>query len=136
MSRYCLDSSAYSHLMRGHAGVTTLLDQAEWIGVPAIAIGELRTGFLLGRRRSQNEMELAEFLSHPVVELVSVDNEVARHFAEVVVDLRRSGTPLPTNDVWIAASAARSGSLVLTFDQHFEAITRVGSVVLDSDDPA
>jgi len=73
-----------------------------------------------------------DFLDHPVVEVVPVDQEVSRHFAETVVELRRAGTPLPTNDIWIAASAARAGSLVLTFDRHFEAIRRVGCVILQA----
>jgi tRNA(fMet)-specific endonuclease VapC len=47
-----------------------------------------------------------------------------------VTDLRRSGTPIPTNDVWIAATAARSGAIVLSYDDHFDCIARVGSLVL------
>jgi tRNA(fMet)-specific endonuclease VapC len=58
------------------------------------------------------------------------DAEASRHYAEIVVDLRRAGTPIPTNDVWIAAIAAREGALVVTYDPHFERIARVGSVVL------
>jgi len=132
MSRYCLDTSAYSQLMRGHEAASGLLDRAEWVGMPAITLGELRTGFLLGARRLENEQELLDFLSHPVVELVPVDAEVSRHFSEIVVDLRRAGTPVPTNDLWIAACSARAGALVLTFDRHFESIARVGSVVLEA----
>lgn len=131
MSRYCLDTSAYSYLMRGHPAVSELIDRAEWIGVPAITLGELRLGFLLGTRRSENEEELLDFLGHPVVDVVPVDAEVSHHFAGIVADLRRAGSPVPTNDLWIAASAARVGALVLTFDGHFEAIARVGSVVLE-----
>ena len=132
MSRYCLDTSAYSHLKRGHQGVLDVIDRAEWIGLPTITLGELRTGFLMGGRRQANERELLDFLSHPVVEVVPVDAEVSHHFAEIVADLRRAGAPVPTNDVWIAASAARVGCLVLTFDRHFDAIARVGSVVLEA----
>ncbi len=132
MSRYCLDTSAYSHLKRGHQGVLDVIDRAEWIGLPTITLGELRTGFLMGGRRQDNERELLDFLSHPVVEVVPVDAEVSHHFAEIVADLRRAGAPVPTNDVWIAASAARVGCLVLTFDRHFDAIARVGSVVLEA----
>ena len=130
MSRYCLDTSAYSHLMRGHEGMTELVERAEWIGVPVVTIGELRTGFLLGARPLENETWLSEFLDHPVVEVVPVDLEVSRHFAEMVVELRSTGTPVPTNDIWIAASSARVGSLVLTFDRHFETIRRVGSIIM------
>jgi tRNA(fMet)-specific endonuclease VapC len=130
MSRYCLDTSAYSHFRRGTPEVVGLIDRAEWIGVPAITVGELRTGFVRGDRRAENEAELARFLAHPVVSLVPVDGEVAHHFAEMIVDLRDAGTPLPTNDVWIAATAARVGSLVLTYDRHYEKVVRVGSLIL------
>lgn len=130
MSRYCLDTSAYSHFQRGDPEVVELIDAAEWIGLPAIALGELRTGFLLGARPKENETELREFTDNPVVEELPVEGAVSRHFAEIVVDLRRAGTPLPTNDLWIAATAARHGALVLTYDRHFERIARVGSVLL------
>jgi len=130
MSRLCLDTSAYSHFQRGDPVVVEILDGAEWVGVPAVTLGELRTGFLGGGQRIRNEMELSGFLSNPVVEVLAVDEEVSRHYAEIVSDLRRAGSPLPTNDIWIAATAARAGALVLTYDNHFERITRVGSLLL------
>jgi len=130
VSRYCLDTSAYSHFMRGDAAVVELVDRASWVGLPAIVLGELRTGFLLGRRAHDNERELERFLAHPLVDVVPVDEEVSRHFAEIVVQLRSAGTPVPTNDVWIAATAARVGCLLLTYDRHFEAVPRVGSLIL------
>jgi predicted nucleic acid-binding protein len=130
MSRFCLDTSAYSHFKRGVPEVVRIVDRAEWIGMPAVTLGEIRTGFLLGARRVANESTLLDFLAHPIVEEVAVDGEVSLHFAEMVVDLRRAGTPVPTNDVWIAAASARAGALVLTYDGHFRSITRVGSLIL------
>lgn len=130
MSRYCLDTSAYARFQRGDERVVQVLDRADWIGVPVITLGELRTGFLPGGRRDRNEAGLREFLANPVVHVVEVDEEVSRHYAEIVGDLRRAGTPLPTNDIWIAATAARVGSLVLTCDSHFGKIVRAGSLVL------
>jgi tRNA(fMet)-specific endonuclease VapC len=132
MSRYCLDTSAYSHFKRGDAPIVEILDRAEWVGVPTVTLGELRTGFLLGGRRDRNEADLRDFLVNPIVEVLPVDEEVSRHYAEIVVDLQRVGTPLPTNDIWIAASAARVGALILTYDGHFEKIVRVGALVLDA----
>jgi tRNA(fMet)-specific endonuclease VapC len=130
LSEYCLDTSAYSNFQRGNREVVTLLDRAERVGVPTIALGELRTGFLLGGRRERNEAELEDFLDNPVVEVLGVDPETSRHYAAIVADLRQAGTPLPTNDIWIAAVAARNGTTVLTCDEHFESIVRVGSIVL------
>jgi len=130
MSRYCLDTSAYSRFRRGDADVGAILDSAEGVGMPAITLGELRAGFAQGGRRERNESDLREFLAHPIVVELPVDSEASRHYAEIVLDLRRAGTPLPPNDIWIAAVAARHAALVLTHDLHFEKIARVGSVVL------
>lgn len=131
MSGYCLDTSAYSNFRRGHRELVSVVDRADWIGVPTVTMGELRTGFLLGNRRERSESELDEFLASPVVEVLTVDAEAGRHYAEIVADLRSAGTPLPTNDIWIAATAARHGAAVLTCDDHFELIARVGAVVFD-----
>lgn len=131
MSRYCLDTSAYSHFQRGDGRVIEILDRAEWLGVPATTLGELRTGFLLGSRSAENETTLRRFLANPVVEELPADGDVSLYYAEIVVDLRRAGTPVPTNDIWIAATAVRFGALVLTYDGHFRRIGRVGSLVLD-----
>jgi len=132
VSAYCLDTSAYSNFRRGDEELAEILDRAESVGVSTIALGELRTGFVLGGRRRRNEAELEAFLENPAVEVLSVDPETSRHYAEIVADLRRAGTPLPTNDIWIAAAAARNGATVLTCDDHFERIARVGSIVVES----
>jgi len=118
--------------MRGEPGIVELIDRAEWIGVPSIALGELHSGFLAGRHAERNEGELARFLRHPVVEELAVDHDVARIYAEIVRSLRRKGRPLPTNDIWIAASAARAGATLLAYDAHFAVIERIGVIVLEA----
>lgn len=130
MSRYCLDTSAYSQFRRDEPQVVELLDRAEWVGVPAVVLGELCTGFLLGGRLERNREELRRFLAHPVVEELAIDHETARIYAEIVVAQRRAGLPLPSNDLWVAAAAARAGAPVLSFDEHFRAIPRIGAIVL------
>ncbi|MGQ9592655.1 MAG: type II toxin-antitoxin system VapC family toxin [Planctomycetota bacterium] len=130
MSRYCLDTSAYSHFLRGDSRVVEMLDTAEWIGVPSVVLGELWVGFLAGSRLEQNEAELREFLGNPAVEEIPIDRAVARLYAEIFVALRRAGRPLPSNDIWVAAAAVRTGSSVLTYDEHFRDIQRAGSVIL------
>lgn len=128
VTRLCLDTSAYSHFKRGDPRVVEILDRASWLGLPSVVLGELRTGFALGARAEENERELQRFIAHPVVTILDVDDPASRIYAEIVVALRAAGTPLPTNDLWIAAVAAREGASVLTFDRHFEAIGRVGVV--------
>ena len=130
MTRLALDTSAYSHFKRNDAAVVSILTTADWIGVPAIVLGELRAGFRRGARAEVNERELSAFLRHPVVHVLDVDDDAAAVYADIVVALRAAGTPLPTNDIWIAAVAAREGAIVVTYDAHFRAIVRVGSRIL------
>lgn len=110
--------------------MTELVDAADWLGMPSVVLGELFRGFLTGRYRARNEDALAEFLSDPVVEEVPIDREVARIYAEIVISLKHAGTPLPTNDAWVAAATARVGAPLLTFDEHFQAISRIGTILL------
>jgi len=130
VTRLCLDTSAYSHFKRGESRVVDLVDRADWIGMPSIVVGELWAGFLLGARMEENIGALEEFLDHAVVETLRIDAGVARVYGEIVLDLRRRGRPLPTNDIWIAATAVHAGAVVLTFDEHFRQIDRVGACVL------
>jgi tRNA(fMet)-specific endonuclease VapC len=130
MSRYCLDTVAYSHFKRGEARITRMLDRAEWIGVPVIVIGELCAGFAKGSRTEKNLEELDEFLALPVVETLPVDRRIAEMFGEIIEELRRGGRPIPVNDVWIAATCARAGAPLLTWDGRFRLIPRVGTMLL------
>jgi tRNA(fMet)-specific endonuclease VapC len=135
LSRYCLDTSAYSHFKRGDPPVVDLIDRAEWLGVPSIVLGELWIGFLLGGRLEKNQTELNAFLTHPPVEELIADHEVARIYAEMVVSLRKAGTPIPSNDVWIAATAKRMGVPVLTYDGHFLDIHQVNTLLIPAPSP-
>src|SRR5437867_4388092 len=116
VSRYCLDTSAYAHFQRADPQVVELLESAEWIAVPSIAIGELAAGFMTGSRTQQNFKLLSEFLSNPAVSEIPVDHQVALIFGDILSMLRSQGTPLPTNDIWIAAVCARVGATLLTYD--------------------
>jgi tRNA(fMet)-specific endonuclease VapC len=132
--RYCLDTSAYSHFKRGDPQAVDLIDRAEWIGVPVIVLGELAVGFRSGSRRTENEAELREFLSNAAVDVLDVSADVVGIYAEIVVGLKKAGTPLPVNDLWIAAVAVRHGAPVLTYDAHFQKIPRTGATVLSAPD--
>ena len=133
MSRYCLDTSAYIRFRGGDPRTTAAIDGASWLGFPVIALGELYTGFRLTGPREEDSAHLRDFLAHPVVESIPVDDETARQYGQLVADLRAAGSPLPPNDIWIAACAARTSSVVLTHDARFARIVRVGSVILQRD---
>ena len=132
MNRLCLDTSAYSNFQRGHRQTVDCIDQADWIGMPTVVRGELWAGFLLGNQADRNAQALALFLDHAAVETLDVDGNVARIYGEIFAELRTKGTPLPTNDIWIAATAIHAGATVLTFDAHFREIARVAAMVLEA----
>lgn len=113
--------------------MTELVDRASWIGVSTVVIGELLAGFVAGSRRVRNEDQLIEFLGDPTVEELPIDREIAGLYADVVTALRRAGTPLPSNDIWIAAACARAGAPLLTFDDHFLKIARIGTILLQAE---
>ena len=100
--RLVLDTSAYSHFRAGHPRVLDFIATAETVVLSAVVLGELEAGFRLGRREQENRTLLAEFLAEPFVRISEVTASVARHYGRLFTDLRRAGTPIPINDVWIA----------------------------------
>jgi tRNA(fMet)-specific endonuclease VapC len=117
-----LDTNVYSGLMRGDGAAASALRAAREIYLPLIVLGELLAGFMAGSQARKNREELAEFLASPRVSLLNPDERTARHYAEIYGALRAAGTPVPTNDLWIAALARQHRLSLLTFDAHFKAI--------------
>jgi tRNA(fMet)-specific endonuclease VapC len=99
--------------------------RANRILLSPIVLGELRTGFKGGTREHDNVHELRLFMRSPRVELVAFDEGTAERYAEILTHLRKAGTPIPTNDVWIAATAMQTASAVLTTDPHFRRVPQV-----------
>lgn len=132
MKRVLLDTSAYSALIRGHAGVQQALGEADEVALSVVVLGELRAGFLGGVRASSNEEVLRRFLEEPRVEVLDVDEETASRYAVIRDDLRRRGTPVSVNDIWIAASASQHGLRVLTTDRDFRQIPQVIADVFET----
>jgi tRNA(fMet)-specific endonuclease VapC len=117
-----LDTSAYSALQRGHQGILDVMRRSESVGVPAVVLAELYSGFRAGIRWAENTEQLARFLSKPSVRVLNVTEETALRYAEVDVYLRKRGRPIPRNDVWIAAAAIEYGMQLVTLDEHFREI--------------
>lgn len=125
MSRVLLDTSAYSAFMRGDEAVKEVLQRVDAIYLNAVVLGELRVGFLRGRAKQKNEERLRQFLASSRVSIVAVDDETAERYAVILNGLWTAGTPIPTNDIWIAASAMQFGLTVLTTDAHFLKIPQI-----------
>jgi tRNA(fMet)-specific endonuclease VapC len=125
VTRILLDTSAYSALLRGDERVRDALRQADEIRVNPVVLGELLAGFLRGGKRQKNEAELRRFLASPRVQVVGIDAQTAERYALVLASLRRRGKPIPSNDLWIAASAAQHGLRLLTLDAHFLEVEQI-----------
>ena len=130
--RLTLDTSAYSHLRAGHEVVLDLASAADSIFVPVTVLGELYGAFELGSRVQENLVALAEFLSEPFVTVVSSTPSVGRHYGRIYSTLRRAGTPIPVNDMWIAATTFETGSCLLTFDTDFASVQGLDTLVLEA----
>jgi len=133
MSRILVDTSAYSEHLRDHPEVKAAIQRASEIGLSVVSIGELRAGFLKGGRTRRNEELLRSFLASPRARAIPVNEETASRYAAIRDYLRRQGTPVPTNDVWIAATAAQHGLRLLTLDAHF---LQIPQVIVDFFEPA
>jgi predicted nucleic acid-binding protein len=126
--RVCLDTNAYSRLMGGHVPLTQLLESCEEVLLSATVLGELHAGFELGSRRETNRRQLGEFLALPGVETIPVTTDIAERYGILISQLTRQGTPISTNDIWIAAAALETGSRLVTYDSHFRHVP--GLIVL------
>jgi predicted nucleic acid-binding protein len=133
--RLVLDTSAYSRFRAGDTRVHDLVAAADVVLVPAIVLGELYGAFELGSRGRANRVSLEEFLEEPFVVIVPATAEVARQYGRVFAALRRAGTPIPVNDIWIAATAIDQGACVLTFDTGFRQVAHLDCIVLEGIEP-
>jgi predicted nucleic acid-binding protein len=122
MIRVALDTNAYAGFKRGDADLTEVLAAADLIGVNAVVVGELLSGFAVGNRTEHNRRELDAFLSSGRVRTLPIDHETARWYARVYAALRAVGRPIPTNDLWIAAASLQHGLALVTRDRHFAQI--------------
>lgn len=79
-------------------------------------------GFKGGSKEKKNSEELKEFIESPRVHLLQIDGETAEFYAKIYWDLKKKGNPIPSNDMWVAASAMRHGLSLFTLDEHFNSI--------------
>ena len=133
--RLVLDTSAYSHLRAGDSRVRDYVAAAEIVVMPATVLGELYGAFELGTRGRENRVALGEFLAEPFVMVAPATATVARHYGRLYAALRRAGTPIPVNDMWIAATAIEQGGCLLTFDRDFERVAGLVRIVLEGVEP-
>jgi tRNA(fMet)-specific endonuclease VapC len=123
--RVALDANRYTDLCRGDEFVVNLVATADEVWLPFIVLGELRAGFAAGSQEARNEAVLRRFLLKPRVGVLYPGEQTTHHYANVYRQLRKQGTPIPTNDMWIAALVLEHSLVLCARDAHFDALPQV-----------
>ena len=122
MKKVLLDTSAYVRFLAGDEKVLACLARAGRVFISVFVLGELFYGFRMGAREKENRDILDRFLAKPSVSTLEATGETADYFGMVKAALKKTGRPIPINDVWIAAHALETGAVLVTYDSHFLAI--------------
>lgn len=130
MTQIAVDTNGYRALVEGDSAVRDVLERAETVVVPFVVLAELTAGFHFGTRTRENESTLAQFLDKPGVQVLWPDRTTIHHYAGLYRQLRRQGTPIPTNDLWIAAIVVQHDLSLLTGDRHFDHLPQLQVVTI------
>ena len=123
--KIALDTNRYVDLCKGDEDTATLLEEADAVLLPFVVVAELRAGFALGRRTAENERILRLFLTKEGVRVLFPDDQTMHHYAGVFRQLRLQGTPIPTNDMWIAALVLQHNLVLHDRDRHFDHLPQI-----------
>ena len=125
MNKVILDTNAYVAYLQGDQKILNTLAEADTTFMLIFVLSELYAGFKGGIRETKNVEILRRFLRKTTVTILNATQETAEIFGTVKNSLKLSGTPIPINDVWIASHALETGSVIVTYDKHFDVVPGV-----------
>ncbi len=120
-----LDTNFYCLCDTANEKAVSQLEQSTQIYLPSIVYGELYYGFKNGNRFEENFRRLNYFIREFLVEIIEVDQAVAKKFGDIFTALRKKGKPIPTNDIWISACCMEVRGTLLTLDRHFLEVDQI-----------
>ena len=123
--RVALDTNRYVDLCKGLAETVALMEEAEAVILPFVVVAELRAGFAHGRRQADNERTLRRFLFKDGVRVLFADDQTTHHYASVYRQLRKQGTPIPTNDIWLSSLVLQHNLALHARDAHFDHLAQI-----------
>lgn len=127
-----LDTNIYSDYAEGLPVVVDFLAiHGEDILLPSIVLGELSYGFMKGSRQRFNEKKLQEFIRKLKIEIIDVNQNVARKYGIIYLSMVKKGAKIPINDVWIAACCMATGGTLVTRDRHFRHVDQIEAMVIN-----
>ena len=115
-----LDTNAFSAIADGDPAIKPIVQRAPVLALPVVVIGEYRFGIAQSARRSANQRWLTESLPNYLI--LDVTEETSAHYAELRLELKRIGKPIPANDLWIAALCRQHSQPLLSRDRHFDVV--------------
>ncbi|MBN1524726.1 MAG: type II toxin-antitoxin system VapC family toxin [Spirochaetales bacterium] len=122
MRRVLIDTNIYSEFKKNNNRIVEALRYCDFIGLDVTVLAELYSGFKAGSREKQNMRELEEFCNSSRVFILPHDDNTAEFYANIFIALKFKGTPIPSNDIWIAACALQNGLALFSLDTHFKNI--------------
>lgn len=123
-----IDVNRYCDFSKGSDEAVQVIRNAERVVVPFVVLAELRAGFRRGSQAKTNERLLMEFLQPPWVEVAYADEATTHFYAILYAELRQAGTPIPTNDIWIAALVMQHDLVLFSRDKHFDHVARLARI--------
>jgi tRNA(fMet)-specific endonuclease VapC len=127
-----LDTNRLTDLFQGDAELAELLATCDEVWIPLVVLAEIKAGFYGGTQQHRNEVLLRKFMAKPTVGMLLPGRETAEQYARLFVQLKRAGTPVPDNDLWIAALTLENDLALITRDRHFDNIPQLLTVRADS----
>ncbi len=126
--RLLIDSNRFIDFCSGDPEVVSRLETAALVVVPFVVLAEIRVASLLLKHGDVQARMLTEFLHQPGVRTVHSTDVTTHHCAALYVHLRKQGTPIPTNDIWIAALALEHSLVIYTRDAHFDHLPQIPKI--------
>jgi tRNA(fMet)-specific endonuclease VapC len=123
--RVALDTNRLTDLFQGDARLADHLGTSEEVCIPLSVLGEIKAGFYGGIEQRRNEILLNKLLTKSTVRVLLPTRETSEVYARLFVQLKRAGTPVPDNDLWIAALALEHDLILITRDRHFQRIPQL-----------
>jgi tRNA(fMet)-specific endonuclease VapC len=123
--RIALDTNRYVDLASNVPEAVDCIRRAREVFLPLVVLAELRAGFRCGKRSAENEKNLVRFLNSPRVQVLTPDEETTHCYAQLFLQLRRQGTPIPTNALWVAALVVQHDLCLFARDHHFDHLAQI-----------
>lgn len=123
--KIALDTNRYTDLCRAVPEVTALVERAEAVTLPFIVLAELRAGFSAGTRGADNERVLRRFFMNPAFSVLFADEGTVTYYVALYRQLRSQGTPIPSNDLWIASLVLQHNLVLCARDRHFDHLPQI-----------